>query len=251
MPKKFQPNFRIIDQQVGEGHLLVEKDIGYAQDYVSSIDLPENTDGLAHQVWLEINACLKLAKNLTEEQLNNRETVSVCTDGETVSGGTPLKDLAKSYFTEFAQWANEKQLQGRVALVPIPSSVPRICNHTFVMALICRWWAEWASDGNFPCALQVCDLLERIKPVKQAHRFYLEINERKIEPHLESIGVLTDGNSAIPDDVTAVIIVDDVVTTGTQMNAVATILKGLEVVPDNVPVYGYAWARTVLLEPVK
>ncbi|MCJ8274415.1 MAG: hypothetical protein MJK04_34080 [Psychrosphaera sp.] len=242
----FGGNFRFIDSEYCKSYELDKQDIGYARDYISSVNLPGTTDELAHQTWIEMNACLKLAKNVPEVLLQNGKAIPVCIDGETISCGVPLKDLAKQYFQDFVEWTIDKQLQGNVALVPVPSSVPRVCNHTFVMALICRWWAEWASNSNLPCALNVCDLLERTNPVKPAHRYYLKTYERKIEPHLESIGVLVDKATAISDDFCAIIIVDDVVTTGTQMNAVATILNGLDMIPNNIPVYGYAWARTVL-----
>ncbi|MDM7296411.1 hypothetical protein, partial [Klebsiella pneumoniae] len=60
-------------------------------------------------------------------------------------------------------------------------------------------------------------------------------------PHLETLGTY---KKITKNDGTAVIILDDIVTSGTQMNAVATLLTEVGIFKNEIPFYGYAFART-------
>ncbi|MFT4929119.1 MAG: phosphoglycolate phosphatase-like HAD superfamily hydrolase [Phenylobacterium sp.] len=240
----FKQGIRTIDTARTSKHHLDQSCIGFAKDYVPSINLPGNTDGLAHYTWMDINFGLKLAKGYRAERLDSGEAMPICFDDDMMHRGLPIKVLAKYYFAEFAKWVATKNIQGLVTLVPMPSSVPKECNLNSVMSQVCCWWAQWAKNTNLPCTLQVCDMLERWRPSPAAHIRYLQLNQRKFEPHLNSIGVAQ--NSAIADTTQAVIIIDDVLTTGTQMNAVVTVLKELSLIPAKASVYGYVWARAVL-----
>lgn len=53
----------------------------------------------------------------------------------------------------------------------------------------------------------------------------------------------------LPDDITAVVLLDDVYTSGAQMNAVASVLLELEMIPDNFPIYGFAFGKTTSPNP--
>ena len=65
---------------------------------------------------------------------------------------------------------------------------------------------------------------------------------REVSPHLETLGVYQGAIKFHKPD--AVIIIDDVVTSGTQMKAVATLLAATKMYPENTPVYGYALVKT-------
>ncbi|TOL43577.1 hypothetical protein CGH71_18690 [Vibrio parahaemolyticus] len=53
----------------------------------------------------------------------------------------------------------------------------------------------------------------------------------------------------LPDDISAVVFLDDVTTSGQSINAMATIFRELEVVPEHIPLYGYVWFKTHHPEP--
>ncbi|HCG8509599.1 hypothetical protein ACEV8G_01275 [Vibrio parahaemolyticus] len=53
----------------------------------------------------------------------------------------------------------------------------------------------------------------------------------------------------LPDDITVIVLLDDVYTSGAQMNSVASILLELEMIPDNVPIYGFTFGKTTSPNP--
>ncbi|MCJ8273040.1 MAG: phosphoribosyltransferase [Psychrosphaera sp.] len=237
---------RTVDPLNTEIVMLDQNNIGFARDYISSIHLLGNTDGRSHYTWMDINFGLKLAKGHSAQSINSGQAMPICFGGETLHKGLPLKHLAKYNFAKFVEWITAKLPKGKLALVPMPTSVPKVCNVNPVMSQVCSFWAGWANKAGLPFTFQVCDVLERWQPVKSSHRHYREIEQRTIAPHLSSIGVVDDKDNAIPVDIAAVIIVDDVITTGTQMNAAVSVLSAVGLVPVGVPVFGYCWGRTVL-----
>ena len=139
------------------------------------------------------------------------------------------------------KWLKDKNITGKVYLVAAPSSVPRECNKSLPMEMLVLWWVKWLphiSEGKF----QVLNgnYVERFWPTTPAH---MSKGKREIRPHFHTLGVF-DNVEPYDADTSAIVIIDDVVTSGTQMKAVASLLQGTGMVPRGVPIYGYALAKT-------
>lgn len=58
------------------------------------------------------------------------------------------------------------------------------------------------------------------------------------------MGVFRGVIGKLPEDISAVVFLDDVATSGQSINAMATIFRELGVVSDETPLYGYVWYQT-------
>lgn len=210
--------------------------LGHARDYIPSANLPATINGLAHYTWMDINLCVKLARTKTEQELIEGQSAPINV-AEQQYKGLPLLSVAKCYFKAFDDWLKSQKLNGKVILLPVPNSSPLEHYSSFTMACIGRWWSQWSCCTE----LEVCELVERHKSIPQAHVHCRDVSKRSVWPHLSSIVIAA--NSTISKTVTTVIILDDVYTTGSQMNAVATLVHNRF---PNLSIYGYALAKTVL-----
>lgn len=238
-PFFFKPHFLTVDPDTAEIIDIAEEDIGFAMKYIP--DLDDITDSEDKFTWFKIHRTIKPAKYLSDSQLNAKIKVSFYNNNRSITEGVSFKDVAWFARVQFADWLSKKNITGKVYLVAAPSSVPRECNMSLPMEVLVRWWVKWMQyvpghtatilDGNF---------VERFWPTTPAH---MSKGRREVRPHFKTLGVFKEAPSFDPDT-SAIIIVDDVVTSGTQMKAIASLLHGTGRIPDGVPVYGYALAKT-------
>ncbi|MBE7216386.1 HAD hydrolase-like protein [Shewanella benthica] len=218
------------------------EDIGFCEHYV-----PEalTLDNQKHKYsFFDVNWVLKPAKNVPENHLwkAKRYPQKFYTQAGTFTEAKSLMRLAGIFKGRFKQWIEEKGITGKVLLVPIPSSVPAECNKTQTVKLIAGWWTEWINKLNPDFTLVHKELLvERFKPKIPTHA---QGGQRHIEDQLSTMGLFKGVLGKLPDDITAVVFLDDVTTSGNSINAMATIFRELEVVPKEVPLYGYVWFKT-------
>ncbi|WP_394166288.1 hypothetical protein [Photobacterium piscicola] len=240
-PYDFQQHFHTVSLEDTKIHIIPDVNIGYARDFIPryrdcNIQQHQNT-------WFDVYYGLKPAKNCTYRQLNKNLGVPFCTNAGTISDGSnvSLKRLSGIYIKEFYKWAEKVGLEGRVALVPIPSSVPEECYHSRPMIQVSIWWEMWANKERLPYKIKSHCAIERWQPKKPSHK---SNDARTPEAHVETLGVYLEDEANLPDDITAVVLLDDVYTSGAQMNAVASVLLGLDIIPDGLPVYGFAFGKT-------
>lgn len=220
--------------------------IGYSFEYWSN---PKEWDDIDERknVWFEVQRSIKVAKDLSDYQIEQKQGVSFYNKSGTISDGKPFKTIMWVYYLKFIEWANSLGLTGNVYLVPIPPSAPIECNETFTMNVLVKKWSTYArhyrKDKKIQFSLINCYVVDRFWPTPSAH---LLGGRREIEPHLNTMAVFKNIDKI--KDASAVIIIDDIITSGTQMNAVATILTYSKIFPKNTPIYGYALAKTTHLE---
>ena len=216
-------------------------DIGYARYYVPEALELENTEHV--DGYFEVNWMLKKAKDVPKDDLwKNRSQRFFKQSGEFTNYNKKLMSRAGAYKYRFNDWLKEKKIQGKVLLVPVPSSVPVECNKTYTVKLIAEWWTEWVNELNPDCELIHYDLLvERFNPKLPTHA---KGGQRKIEDQLTTMGFINKMYEELPDDISAVVFLDDVTTSGHSINAMATIFRELNVVSEDVPLYGYVWFKT-------
>ncbi|MBL0626529.1 HAD hydrolase-like protein [Aeromonas jandaei] len=232
--------YTTVDAHEISPHQISQDDIGYSREYVPA---PESWTKKTHEyTWMDMNLTIKKAKTLTVHELKDNCGVLYLTRAGEISESTGLKSIAGHYKKEFYAWMEKKKINGRVALIPVPSSLPSECNRSSPTKVICKWWAEWASREKDEYSLEVLPCVERWKPTHASHK---RGGVRTITPHLETMGVYAEVEPDDFDGISSIIIFDDVVTSGSQMNSVATILKTLELIDDSVSIYGYALARTI------
>jgi hypothetical protein len=67
---------------------------------------------------------------------------------------------------------------------------------------------------------------------------------RTMDRHLKTIGLLPTTKKELTGDTTAIILIDDVWTSGAQMNSAATILKYHDFIPSSVDLLAYTLVKT-------
>lgn len=221
---------------------IESKNIGYSKEYWPSYDDCRDHPERIY-VWYDVKRSIKVAKELTIEQLNNKIEVLFYNSNGKIAGATAFRRIAWFYFEKFKEWILNKKIEGNVYLVPAPSSSPFECNNSFPMSALIDWWRVYAyHDVDLRISIIESDrstVVERFWPTRPAH---LSNGKREVLPHLETLGVY---KKATPfEDADTVIIIDDVVTSGTQMKAIATLLIGTGIVNEDVPLYGYALVKT-------
>lgn len=238
-PFFFKPHFLTVDPSTAEIFDIAEEDIGFAMKYIPDLDDIKNAEDKFS--WFKIHRSIKPAKYLSPSELELKVKVTFYNNNRTISEGVSFKDVAWHARLQFAKWLREKNITGKVYLVAAPSSLPRECNQSLPMEILVRWWVKWMKyvdghnaiifDGNY---------VERFWPTTPSH---MSKGRREVRPHFKTLGVFNDA-PAFDQDTSAIIIVDDVVTSGTQMKAIASLLHGTGKIPDGIPVYGYALAKT-------
>lgn len=246
-PYDFQQHFRTVRLEETNIYTIPDANIGYARDFI-----PRYRDCNTQQyrnTWFDVYYGLKPAKNRTYGQLNRKLGVPFCTNAGEISDGrnVALKRLSGIYIQKFYEWAENVGFEGRVALVPIPSSVPEECYHSRPMIQVSKWWEEWANaKKGLPYRIKAHQVIERWQPKKPSHK---SNDARTPEAHIETLGVYLDDEANFPDDITAVVLLDDIYTSGAQMNAVASVLLELDMIPDDVPIYGFVFGKTTSPNP--
>ncbi|QWT40144.1 hypothetical protein [Dickeya dadantii] len=213
--------------------------IGYAFEYWPNPSDWKNDK--QKDVWFEVKRSIKVSKNLTPKQIDDKDQVSFYNQDGNIGFGKAFRNIIYVYFLEFMQWLIDNDIKGRVYLVATPSSVPFECNKSAPIQILIEWWAKYAYYRKDKLKCQIFDgsAVERFWPTKPAH---MSNGKREVAPHLETLGVYQGAVKFHKPD--AVIIIDDVVTSGTQMKAVATLLAATDMFPHGTPVYGYALVKT-------
>lgn len=247
VPYDFQKHFRTVSLENADIYIIPATQVGYAREFVPRY---RDCETRAHEsTWFDVYYGLKPAKNLTYSQLDRNLGVPYCTRAGQINRGNnvALKRLSGIYIKAFYDWARNMGFEGRIALVPIPSSVPEECYHSRPMIKVSEWWEEWVNaEAGLPYRVLSHPAIERWQPKKASHKS----NEaRTAEAHIETIGVYLDTDANFPEDITAVVLLDDIYTSGAQMNAVASLLNELNMLPEDVPIYGFAFGKTVSPNP--
>ncbi|MCA6720263.1 hypothetical protein R7Z44_14495 [Vibrio sp. 1409] len=220
--------------------------IGYAREYVPEFHEFDNPHYTAN--FFEVNWMLKPAKDVPESDLWKKVPQRFYKQGGGFAEAQHLIKKAGVYKFFFKRWLETQNVTGKVLLVPVPSSVPAECNKTHTVKLIATWWEQWLNkEKDIDFELIHKDLLiERFQPKMPTHA---QKGKRCIEEQLKTMGLFRGVLGLLPNDISAVVFLDDVTTSGQSINAMATIFRELKVVPEHVPLYGYVWFKTHHPEP--
>lgn len=235
----FNSSFIMVDFSTSPLFIFNESDIGFAKEYNPDFNNFRGKEDFF--VWNAIHRCIKPAKNLTHIQLNNNESLSFLNSDKSIKNAQSFKSQAGHLKSDFIRWAENIGLSGNVYLVPIPGSSPYECHLSFPMLQLVKWWVNWINQKQgLPYKLHEGLVVERFWPSVSAH---LQGGAREIRPHLKTMGIFSNSQRFLPNS--TVVILDDVVTSGSQMNAVATLLTQSGFLPSNTRLYGFALAKTV------
>lgn len=152
-----------------------------------------------------------------------------------------LKSLAGIYKRAFLEWLDEHDVHGKVLLVPVPPSVPRECNLSNPVAIISEFWSAWVTAALDDVEMVNYDVFRRIVPKQPSHD---TTGRRHMDDQFPTLGV-ERGARYQGGDVDYVIILDDVVTSGAHMNAIASIINSVDLIPGDPIILGYALFKTV------
>lgn len=241
---RIKENYNTVDDMELISHTIPEKDIGYSREYIPMFD---ECKAQEHKYsWFDMNLTIKKSKTLTPDELNMNCGVPYFARSNKVMISNGLKSISGHYINNFYTWMKDKGIKGNVVIIPVPSSLPFECNRSSPVYVISEWWVEWANEKQSQYTLSVDPIVERWKPTEASHK---RAGVRTVEPHLESIGVYSFVDKNRLKHASSIIIFDDVVTSGSQMNAIATILKSLGYIDDSIEIYGYALAKTTHPNP--
>lgn len=152
-----------------------------------------------------------------------------------------LKSLAGIYKRDFMAWLDELDVHGKVLVVPIPPSVPEECNLSNPVSIIAEWWSSWVTEALDDVDMSSFDVFRRIVPKQPSHD---TAGPRHLTDQLPTLGVIPRSRYT-GGDVDYVIILDDVVTSGSHMNAIASIIISTGLIPGDPEILGYALFKTV------
>lgn len=238
----FHSMYITLDPSIAKIIEIPDGNIGHAFEYWPNTEDWEDV-AIRKNVWFDVKRSIKVAKELTKKEIEFSSQVLFYNKNGEIGPGKAFKAIMWAYFQEFKRWIIDTGIEGKVYLVPAPASVPMECNASFPMNILAKWWRKYAYyDEQIKCSLVDLYAVERFWPTKPAH---MSEGKREVTPHFETLGVYPEVNKIT--DAAALIIIDDVVTSGTQMNAVSSLLLGTGIFPVDVPLYGYALARTTRL----
>ncbi|MFI3309276.1 HAD family hydrolase [Ewingella allii] len=223
---------------------IPSEDIGYSKQYIPDPGSWRPHNQQDKYTWFNVRRVIKPSKDLTPEQLEEKFKMQFYNaDGKIGTSGY-LHQVAYHSCLDFITWIQSKNITGDIYLIATPASVPLECNHSFPMYQVAQWWCKWLymkkKNGQINFKVSNGSCVERFWPTVPAH---MSTGVRLVLPHLDTLGVFKD-TKPFPQTASAVIILDDIVTSGSQMKAVATLLKATNIVPEEVPIYGYALAKT-------
>lgn len=236
---EFSDDYLIYDYDDVDQHVLDACDIGFGREYVPHSDnYRDINDKYASQ---NLHWIVKRAKNYSPQHHRNQKGISLYgRDGVFQPANTFMRQ-AGFFKQDFMKWYAKKNISGKVILVPVPSSVPHECNLSSPVKMICEWWALWAKSEIKGASIQVEDAFERYWPRPPSH---LSEGSRAVEEQFETLGLYLR-YSDVTWDADYVIVVDDVVTSGSHINAIASFIWSAELVQDDAKVLGYALYKTV------
>lgn len=238
----FQEDWNILSVDLKNFSEHQVTDIGFVKHYVPEAFTTKNQDYIS--TFFEVHWMVKPAKDVPKDDLWHKVPQRFYKKSGGFATANQLIRTAGIYKFHFKEWLDEKGISGKVLLVPVPSSVPAECNKTHTVKLIANWWTSWLNTlsprPNFEL-IHYDLLVERFQPKEPTHA---KGGERLIEDQLSTMGVFKDVIGNLPENISAVVFLDDVTTSGQSINAMATIFRELEVVSDETPLYGYVWYQT-------
>ncbi|WP_010217759.1 HAD family hydrolase [Pseudomonas syringae group genomosp. 3] len=232
----FYQDFEFLDPEDVERVELEE--IGYVKEYVSKQE--HYRGGSDRWASKDLHWIVKPAKNYGAEHHQSNRVMQLYGSGGVFNTQHSLRALAGIYKRTFMAWLDEQGVEGRVLIVPVPPSVPHECNLSSPIGLISEWWSEWVTDESEDIEMSAFDVVRRIVPKHPSHD---TPGPRHMDDQLPTLGLLPD--SQFDEDVDYVVILDDVVTSGSHMNAVASIMSSAEIVPGDPVFLGFALFKTV------
>ncbi|NWB76020.1 hypothetical protein HX805_26460 [Pseudomonas sp. G5001] len=223
---------------------LSDNQVGLGKEYVKNKDdYRDQNDKWASN---DLRWVVKQAKNLSAAEHNARIGIPLYGSNGLYSA-SPFRDKAWHFKNDFIKWCGLNNVTGNVMLVPVPPSVPRECNLTHSMSLMCDWWKYWINAGDHKINLQVHDAFERYWPKVPSH---LSTGKREMDEQFDTLGVFESYRDKV-ENVNFVVIVDDVVTSGSHMNAIASFIRTAALVNADAVILGYALFKTVRIDPVE
>lgn len=219
------------------------QEVGFVKHYVP--EAFDTGDDEYISTFFEVHWMLKSAKSVPKKDLDRMIHQRFYTTKGEFTDARVLKRLAGVYKKYFTDWLSEKGITGNILLVPAPSSSPAECNKTHTVNLIAEWWSSWINGerNKYPHDFIIIYsglCIERFQPKLPSHAKH---GERFIEDQLSTMGAFKNVRDWL-DNIDAVVFLDDVMTSGQTINAMATIFRELKVVPENVPLYGFVWYKT-------
>ena len=220
---------------------LLESEVGFGKEYVKNREDHRNK----HDLWAsnELRWVVKQAKNLSKSEHEARQGTPLYG----VNGlfqADPFKVKSGHFKNDFVRWCVKNNVTGNVLLVPVPPSVPRECNLTHSMSLMCGWWKGWINSEDHKINVQVHDAFERFWPKVPSHQ---TAGRRDMDEQFDTLGVFSGKKKKI-ENVNYVVIVDDVVTSGSHINAVASFIRTSDLVNKSANILGYALFKTIRVE---
>jgi hypoxanthine phosphoribosyltransferase len=109
---------------------------------------------------------------------------------------------------------------------------------------MCHWWKYWITSQYPKADVHVHDIFERYWPKTPSH---LTSGWRDMDEQFDTLGVYSACRNQVAN-VDFVIIVDDVVTSGSHMNAIASFLRTAKLVNESAVILGYALYKTLRMQ---
>lgn len=240
VPYDFYENFDVFSIDELNCVELDEGSIGNVREYVPHHE--NNRDDRDSRSSQDLRWIIKPAKNYSAGHHRRNQPMQFYGSAG-VFPTRPLKSLAGIYKYDFKSWLESKGVRGKVLLVPVPPSVPHECNLSNPMALIAEWWSDWLSADMRRTEIQVFDVFRRVVPRHPSHD---GAGPRSMDDQFPTLGVIPEAK--FEGHVDYVIILDDVITSGSHMNAIASIINSTDLVNDDAEILGYALFKTVHTE---
>lgn len=238
----FAEDYLVLAPGENEDFSLLADEIGYGAEYVP--DYHHYRGDVDKWNSRDLKQIVKRAKDFDRSFHNLNSKIRSYGQNGLYDVGA-LKTKSGHFKRNFLHWCRGVGLTGKIALVPVPSSLPLECNLTFTVGLICDWWADWISHENADLEIEVVNAFERFWPKVPAH---LSEGRRSALDQFETLGMYgcLIGKRLEADHV---VIVDDVVTSGSHINALAYFIRSVGLYNNSVPIWGYALYKTVNPEP--
>ncbi|MFE8100852.1 hypothetical protein RBA71_05055 [Brenneria goodwinii] len=235
----FKRMFYTVDAETVPIIDIPDDDIGFSMRYIPDLDEIDNENDKFS--WFKVHRSIKPAKILSPAELESKKKISFYNNSGKITEGVSFKDTAWFARENFAEWLREKNITGKVYLVAAPASVPRECNKSLPIEIMVYWWLKWLPHlPDMAITLKNGCYVERFWPTTPSH---MSKGKREIRPHFHTLGVFKDAEP-FDSDTDAIVIVDDVVTSGTQMKAIASLLNATGIIRTETRILGYALAKT-------
>lgn len=238
-PYDFSQNYlTFLADEVEDNEFDVD-DIGFGQEYVPHHTNYRNNNDNDKFASRNLNWVVKKAKNYPRRHHTSNTPMQMYGQNGVFETQTLMRQSGH-FKRDFLRWCDSQEIYGRILLIPVPASVPQECNLSYPIEIICTWWAGWISSERANMNISVHDVFERFWPRQPSH---LSEGRREMYEQFETLGIHINQTSLIAADY--IIIIDDVVTSGAHMSAIASLLRTAGMVAEQTEVKAYALFKTV------